>query len=57
MVSSAARASVSKGRTPVGIALEIADRAYLLEAGQIVRAGIAKDWRSDPEISKVYLGG
>ena len=39
------------------LALEIADRAYLLETGQISRAGMAKDWRNDPNISKVYLGG
>ncbi|MBE9059665.1 branched-chain amino acid ABC transporter ATP-binding protein/permease [cf. Phormidesmis sp. LEGE 11477] len=39
------------------LALEIADRAYLLETGQIVRSGDARDWRNDPEISQVYLGG
>ena len=39
------------------LALEVADRAYLLEMGQIVRTGEAKAWRNDPEISQVYLGG
>ena len=39
------------------LALEIADRAYLLETGRIVRTGNAQDWRNDPEISQVYLGG
>ena len=39
------------------LALEIADRAYLLETGRIVRSGDAHDWRNDPEISQVYLGG
>ncbi|MEM9089751.1 MAG: branched-chain amino acid ABC transporter ATP-binding protein/permease [Cyanobacteria bacterium P01_F01_bin.53] len=39
------------------LALEMADRAYLLETGHIVRTGNAQDWRDDPEISQVYLGG
>ena len=39
------------------LALAVADRAYLLEAGQIVRAGKASDWQGDSEISRVYLGG
>ncbi|MEO0824661.1 MAG: branched-chain amino acid ABC transporter ATP-binding protein/permease [Cyanobacteria bacterium J06642_9] len=39
------------------LALAIADRAYLLETGQIVRAGAAKDLRDDPAIAEVYLGG
>ena len=40
-----------------GLALAIADRAYLLEMGQIVRSGAAKDLRDDPAIAEVYLGG
>ena len=39
------------------LSLEVADRAYLLETGQIVGSGKANDWRNDPEISQVYLGG
>ncbi len=39
------------------LALEIADRAYLLETGQIVRAGDAQNWLSDPNISRMYLEG
>lgn len=39
------------------LALDVADRAYLLEAGQITRTGSASDWRDDSEISQVYLGG
>ena len=41
----------------VGLALAIADRAYLLETGQIVRSGDARDLRDDPAIADVYLGG
>ncbi|MGD1895532.1 MAG: ATP-binding cassette domain-containing protein [Phormidesmis sp.] len=37
------------------LALEIADRAYLLETGKIVRAGAAQDWRNDSDLSKVYF--
>jgi len=40
-----------------GLALAIADRAYLLETGQVVRSGAAKDLRDDPAIAEVYLGG
>ena len=40
-----------------GLALAIADRAYLLETGQIVRSGTAADLRDDPAIAEVYLGG
>lgn len=39
------------------LALDIADRAYLLETGQIFRTGLAQDLRDDPAISEVYLGG
>lgn len=40
-----------------GLALAIADRAYLLETGKIVRSGLAKDLQDDPAIAEVYLGG
>ncbi|MEO1619989.1 MAG: branched-chain amino acid ABC transporter ATP-binding protein/permease [Cyanobacteria bacterium J06632_3] len=39
------------------LALEIADRAYLLETGRIVRTGDAQVWRNDPDLSQMYLGG
>ncbi|MEM9906852.1 MAG: branched-chain amino acid ABC transporter ATP-binding protein/permease [Cyanobacteria bacterium P01_D01_bin.44] len=39
------------------LALAIADRAYLLETGQIVRSGSAQALRDDPAIAEVYLGG
>jgi branched-chain amino acid transport system ATP-binding protein len=38
------------------IALKYAHRAYLMEAGQIVKEGNAKELASDPEIQKAYLG-
>jgi branched-chain amino acid transport system ATP-binding protein len=38
------------------IALSIADRAYVLENGQIVSAGTAEEIRSDDSIRRAYLG-
>lgn len=37
--------------------LAIADRAYLLENGQIVHEGRAEDLRNDPAVQAAYLGG
>jgi branched-chain amino acid transport system ATP-binding protein len=37
-------------------ALEIADRAYILRGGQIVREGPAQELRRDPKVRKAYLG-
>jgi branched-chain amino acid transport system ATP-binding protein len=39
------------------LALEIAHRAYVLQAGRIVLSGQASDLRSDPRIRDAYLGG
>lgn len=36
--------------------LKITDRAYIMYAGQILKAGTAKELVDDPEIRKVYLG-
>ncbi|MCB4796986.1 ATP-binding cassette domain-containing protein [Pseudomonas sp. NP21570] len=38
------------------LALQVADRAYLLETGCIVRSGSAEQLRSDPELAAAYLG-
>jgi len=38
------------------MALSIADRAYVLETGEIVLSGAAKDLAEDPEVRKAYLG-
>ncbi len=38
------------------LALAISDRAYLLEDGKIVKAGLARDLRRDSDVEKAYLG-
>jgi branched-chain amino acid transport system ATP-binding protein len=40
----------------VVLALEIADRGYVLENGRIVMSGSAGDLRRDPAVRKAYLG-
>jgi branched-chain amino acid transport system ATP-binding protein len=40
----------------VVLALDIADRAYVLENGRIVMNGPARDLRRDPAVRKAYLG-
>ena len=37
-------------------ALAIADRAYVLETGNIVRSGVASELMNDDSIKKAYLG-
>ncbi|MBR6351517.1 MAG: ABC transporter ATP-binding protein [Firmicutes bacterium] len=39
------------------VALRIADRAYILETGNIVMEGNAKDLASDPKVVEAYFGG
>ena len=38
-------------------ALEVADRAYVLEAGRVVLSGAAAELRHNPQVEQVYLGG
>ena len=38
-------------------ALEIADRAYVLETGNIVLSGTGKDLLTSPKVKEAYLGG
>jgi branched-chain amino acid transport system ATP-binding protein len=38
------------------IALSIADRAYVLEAGNIVLSGSAEDLRANDSVRRAYLG-
>ncbi|WP_071025410.1 ABC transporter ATP-binding protein [Peptoniphilus raoultii] len=38
------------------LALEVSDRAYVLETGKIVKEGLAKDLANDPSIKAAYLG-
>ncbi len=40
----------------IHLALAAADRAYVLETGQIVREGLARDLIEDPELRRAYLG-
>jgi len=37
-------------------ALQIADRAYVLESGRIVKHGEAKELLEDPEVRRAYMG-
>lgn len=38
-------------------ALRVADRAYVMERGEITFGGVASELRSDPRIKSAYLGG
>ena len=38
-------------------ALEMCDRAYLLETGQMVLAGAGRDLLENPHVRRAYLGG
>lgn len=38
------------------MALNLADRAYVLETGQIVLSGPAKELADDPKVKEIYLG-
>ena len=40
----------------VNLALSIADRAYVMETGRIVRGGSARELIDDPEVRRAYLG-
>jgi branched-chain amino acid transport system ATP-binding protein len=39
------------------LALEVAHRAYILETGQVVLSGLARELREHPQIKAAYLGG
>jgi branched-chain amino acid transport system ATP-binding protein len=38
------------------VALDVADRAYVLENGRIALSGPASDVRDDPGVRRAYLG-
>jgi len=38
-------------------ALKRADRAYVLEVGEVLMSGLAKDLHDDPKVKAAYLGG
>jgi branched-chain amino acid transport system ATP-binding protein len=37
-------------------AFQVADRAYVMETGRIVREGAASELAEDPEVRRAYLG-
>ena len=39
------------------LALAVADRAYVLENGRVVRSGSSEELRQDASIEAAYLGG
>ncbi|HXG47984.1 MAG TPA: ABC transporter ATP-binding protein [Methylomirabilota bacterium] len=39
------------------LALDISDRAYVLETGRVTLEGASADLRENPEVRKAYLGG
>jgi ABC-type branched-subunit amino acid transport system ATPase component len=39
-----------------GLALALADRAYVMESGRIVAAGAAADIAADGALERAYLG-
>jgi len=39
------------------MALSIADKAYVIETGEIVLQGNAQELMNSPEVKKAYLGG
>jgi len=38
------------------MALELADHAYVIETGRVVRAGSAADIKGDDAVRRAYLG-
>jgi branched-chain amino acid transport system ATP-binding protein len=50
------RVSVLLVEQNASLALEMADRAYLLETGYVVTSGSAKALADDPQIRRSYLG-
>jgi branched-chain amino acid transport system ATP-binding protein len=37
-------------------AFQVADRAYVMETGRIVREGSAAELADDPDVKRAYLG-
>ena len=40
----------------VELALEVSDRAYVLQVGRTIMAGTSRDLADDPEVQRAYLG-
>jgi branched-chain amino acid transport system ATP-binding protein len=56
MANVARRRSVLLVEHDMGVALELADRAYVLEFGEIIAEGNAAEVRADPKVQAAYLG-
>jgi branched-chain amino acid transport system ATP-binding protein len=39
------------------VALDFADRGYVLQTGEIIASGTSEELISNPEVQKAYLGG
>ena len=52
-----ASAKAALGMLTRAMALELADRAYILEVGNITLQGPAAELAHDPNVVKAYLGG
>jgi branched-chain amino acid transport system ATP-binding protein len=39
------------------VALDFADRGYVLKTGQIIAAGSSEELAANPDVKKAYLGG
>jgi branched-chain amino acid transport system ATP-binding protein len=50
------RRSVLLVEHDMGVALDLADRAYVLDFGRIIASGAADDVRADPKVQAAYLG-
>jgi branched-chain amino acid transport system ATP-binding protein len=40
----------------IDLALEVADRAYVLQVGRTVLSGAAQELADNPEVQRIYLG-
>jgi branched-chain amino acid transport system ATP-binding protein len=55
-VKQAERVSMLLVEQSAALALDFADRAYLIETGRIVLSGTAQDIRRDDAVRRSYLG-
>ena len=39
------------------VALDFADRGYVLRTGEIIASGTSEELKNNPEVQKAYLGG